>query len=219
MKKYNQLEIYHIESMGTLDGPGVRTVFFLQGCPLRCDYCHNPDSWLQGKGQWWTFDDLFEMVKKNQPYFARTGGVTFSGGEPLMQSENLLAFIKMLKKENIHVTIDTSGYKLDEITMKVLRSCDLVILDIKAFDDESYKEISKMSLFKPLKTLEFLRENKIKHWIRHVKLPNRPFKLEFLESLANHPMCEKYEVLKYHSMGQDKWQPWQNVFKKNYRVG
>lgn len=216
MVRSNVLEVYHIESMGTLDGPGVRTVIFLQGCPLKCDYCHNADSWLQGEGQMMTFEELLVIIKKNQPYFGKKGGVTFSGGEPLIQAENLIAFIKELKKEKIHITIDTSGYMLSDTTKEVLKHSDLVLLDIKAFDDTTYKEVCKLSMFPPLKTLEYLRQENIKHWIRHVRLPSRPFKPEYLEELASHPLCEKYEVLEYHTMGREKWQPWQKTFRKDY---
>lgn len=216
MTKSNHLEIYHIESMGTLDGPGVRTVIFLQGCPLRCDYCHNPDAWLQGKGKKMTFEALLSIIKKNQPYFGKRGGVTFSGGEPLMQAEHLLGFISLLKKLEIHVTIDTSGYTVNETVKNILKHCDLVLLDIKAFDDETYQDISKVSMMSPLKTLDYLRQENIKHWIRHVKLPGRSFKQEYLEGLASHASCEKYEVLEYHTMGLEKWEPWQEVFRRDY---
>jgi len=218
MVESKQLEIYHIESMGTLDGPGIRTVVFLQGCPLRCDYCHNPDSWLKDKGRKMTFNELIDVIKRNQAYYGKYGGVTLSGGEPLMQVDELFDFIKVLKGLDIHVALDTSGYKVNEKIEELLKLCDLVLLDIKAFDEKSYKEISKISMFSPLKTLKFLRDENIKHWIRHVKLPMRPYKLEYLESLASHPSCEKLEILDYHTMGDEKWEDWQKIYKKDYTL-
>lgn len=218
MRESDCLEVYHIESMGTLDGPGIRTVIFLQGCPLRCDYCHNPDAWAVGRGQIMTFDELLKIVKRNQAYFGNEGGVTLSGGEPLLQADCLINFIHILKAEGIHITLDTSGYILNDVTRKVLKSVDLVLLDIKAFDDTTYIEISKISNHEPLKTLDFLRNEEIKHWIRHVKLPGRLFDSKYLSHLASHEACDKYEVLDYHNMGAEKWEAWQTPFRKNYSL-
>lgn len=218
MGRSNQLEIYHIESMGTLDGPGIRTVIFLQGCPLKCDYCHNPDAWLynQGKGQWRTHDEVIEIIMKNKAYYKKSGGVTFSGGEPLMQSESLLKLILLLKKHNIHVAIDTSGAIFNEASLKVLEHSDLVILDIKAFDEATYKDITRRSMTPFSKKLAYIRKENIKHWIRHVKLPGRTFNFKYLEALASHRGCDKFEVLDYHTMGSEKWETWQMQYRNEY---
>ena len=130
--------INQIETLGLVDGPGIRTIVFLNGCNLRCKYCHNPEMWKKREKNY-TSDELFKKIIRNKPYFARNnGGVTFSGGEPLLQIEFLIETIKKLKKENIHVALDTSGHGNGNYK-KLLNLIDLVILDIKHVDKEEYK--------------------------------------------------------------------------------
>lgn len=137
------LEIYKIETLGALDGPGLRTVVFLQGCPMRCGYCHNADSWYSGDGTWMASDDVFRNIIKYKPYYKNTGGVTFSGGEPLLQAEKLLPLIHRLQGDGIHVALDTSGCLVSEAGYQLLRAVDLVILDIKANDDAGYRKLTR----------------------------------------------------------------------------
>ncbi len=197
-----------IETFGLLDGPGIRTVIFLNGCKLRCLYCHNPETWIMQNLNY-TAEEIANIVIKNKPYFTNGGGVTFSGGEPLLQSEFLIEVCKLLKKENIHIALDTSGCgngNYDEL----LKYIDLVILDIKATEEEEYKYITgrDMSLFNEFKN-KIIELNK-KVWIRQVIVPNinddnRHMDLlrEYVKQFTN---IEKIELLPYHTSGVTKYE-------------
>ncbi len=197
-----------IETFGLLDGPGIRTVIFLNGCKLRCLYCHNPETWIMQNLNY-TAEEIANIVIKNKPYFTNGGGVTFSGGEPLLQSEFLIEVCKLLKKENIHIALDTSGCgngNYDEL----LKYIDLVILDIKATEEEEYKYITgrDMSLFNEFKN-KIIELNK-KVWIRQVIVPNinddnRHMDLlrEYVKQFTN---LEKIELLPYHTSGVTKYE-------------
>lgn len=154
------------ESMGLVDGPGVRFVVFMQGCPLRCAYCHNPETWSDEKKIQMTPSDLVKKILKYKPYFGDEGGVTFSGGEPLHQPEFLLEALKECKKNGIHTCLDTSG--AGENYDEILDYCDLIILDVKELDEEKYKKLTgqNMDWFK-----NFLKKCQEKHkkmWLRQV---------------------------------------------------
>ena len=144
--------INKIETMGLVDGPGVRTVVFMQGCALRCLFCHNPETWELKKGVEYTPLALVDKIKRYKNYYGEDGGVTFSGGEPLIQSEFLIEVCKLLKKENINICLDTSGVgtNFDEI----LDLVDLVIFDVKAIDDNGYNKMTGANINK---SLEFLK--------------------------------------------------------------
>lgn len=197
-----------IETFGLLDGPGIRTVIFLNGCKLRCLYCHNPETWIMQNLNY-TAEEIANIVIKNKPYFTNGGGVTFSGGEPLLQSKFLIEVCKLLKKENIHIALDTSGCgngNYDEL----LKYIDLVILDIKATEEEEYKYITgrDMSLFNEFKN-KIIELNK-KVWIRQVIVPNinddnRHMDLlrEYVKQFTN---LEKIELLPYHTSGVTKYE-------------
>lgn len=197
-----------IETFGLLDGPGIRTVIFLNGCKLRCLYCHNPETWIMQNLNY-TAEEIANIVIKNKPYFTNGGGVTFSGGEPLLQSEFIIEVCKLLKKENIHIALDTSGCgngNYDEL----LKYIDLVILDIKATEEEEYKYITgrDMSLFNEFKN-KIIELNK-KVWIRQVIVPNinddkRHMDLlrEYVKQFTN---LEKIELLPYHTSGVTKYE-------------
>ncbi len=197
-----------IETFGLLDGPGIRTVIFLNGCKLRCLYCHNPETWIMQNLNY-TAEEIANIVIKNKPYFTNGGGVTFSGGEPLLQSEFIIEVCKLLKKENVHIALDTSGCgngNYDEL----LKYIDLVILDIKATEEEEYKYITgrDMSLFNEFKN-KIIEFNK-KVWIRQVIVPNinddkRHMDLlrEYVKQFTN---LEKIELLPYHTSGVTKYE-------------
>ena len=197
-----------IETFGLLDGPGIRTVIFLNGCKLRCLYCHNPETWIMQNLNY-TAEEIANIVIKNKPYFTNGGGVTFSGGEPLLQSEFLIEVCKLLKKENIHIALDTSGCgngNYDEL----LKYIDLVILDIKATEEEEYKYITgrDMSLFNEFKN-KIIELNK-KVWIRQVIVPNinddkqhMDLLREYVKQFTN---LEKIELLPYHTSGVTKYE-------------
>ena len=195
------------ESMGLVDGPGVRFVVFMQGCPLRCAYCHNPETWSDEKKIQMTPSDLVKKILKYKPYFRTEGGVTFSGGEPLHQPEFLLEALKECKKNGIHTCLDTSG--AGENYDEILDYCDLIILDVKELDEEKYKKLTgqNMDWFK-----NFLKKCQEKHkkmWLRQVIVPGyndteeSVLKLkDFVSKLHN---IEKVELLPYHSMAKEKY--------------
>lgn len=211
--KTSKLEVYHIETLGTLDGPGVRTVIFFQGCPLKCCYCHNPDSWRRGQGKDYDTEDLVQEVLKYKAYFGKSGGVTLSGGEPLGQAKALQILVKRLKEEDIHIALDTSGGLWSQDVQALLRSVDLVLLDIKADNEENYRQLTHSSMENPMKVLAYLQEIEKPYWIRHVVLPGNYIE-EHIDQITDHPMRLKLDFLKYHSMGLEKWQLWQLKYRK-----
>jgi len=202
--------IHSFETFGTVDGPGIRFIFFVQGCGLRCKYCHNRDTWDKRCGQKYDVDFIFNKIMKYKNYITPNGGVTVSGGEPLLQVPFLIELFKKLKSEGIHTCIDTSG--MVEITndIKVLLSLtDLVLLDIKHIDDEKCKNLVGSSNKLELEFAKYLSDNGIKMWIRQVLVPGYTddkedlIKLrDFIKSLNT---VEKVEILPYHNMGKYKW--------------
>lgn len=198
-----------IESFGLVDGPGIRTVVFLSGCKLRCKYCHNPEMWLKGKENI-TSSELLQKIIHNRPYFKRnSGGVTFSGGEPLLQIDFLLEVCPMLKKEGIHIALDTAGVgigKYDEL----LPYIDLVLLDIKHINYEGYLDLTGQSMDEFYKFVDSVNKNNTKVWIRQVIIPDVNDSKEYVEGLSKFLKqinnIEKIEFLPYHKMGDEKYQ-------------
>ncbi len=202
--------VHSLESLGTVDGPGIRYVVFLQGCPLRCKFCHNPDTWDTHKGTIFTPEELVYEIIKYKSYMAfSNGGVTFTGGEPTLQAEFLLEVCKLLKPHGIHVALDTSGFILNDTVKELLEYVDLVLLDIKNFDPIVYKEVTGVALDPTLRFLDYLREKKITAWIRYVLVPKLTDNLESVKELSAHldqyPNVEKIELLPFHKMGEYKW--------------
>lgn len=207
MKKSNIMgSINSIESFGLVDGPGIRTVVFLNGCKLRCLYCHNPEMWVKQELNY-TVEELVKKIIRNKPYFSNNGGVTFSGGEPLLQSEFLLEVCKELKKENIHIAIDTAG--VGNNYEELFDYIDLVILDIKHVEESGYKYITKRSMSDFNSFIEFLNSNNKKVWIRQVIIPGINDNLKYLKKLKlflkKINNIEKIEFLPYHKMGIEKY--------------
>lgn len=208
--------IHSFESFGTVDGPGIRFVVFLQGCPLRCQYCHNPDTWGAG-GTEYAVEEVVQRVLRYKNYFGDTGGVTVTGGEPLLQIDFVTELFTLLKAKGIHTCIDTSGitFKKDsegsvEKHKKLLAVTDLVLLDIKHIDDEACQKLTGQSNENTLAFAKFLSDNGVKTWIRQVLVPNITDKEEdlrklraFIDTLAT---VEKVEVLPYHTMGAVKYE-------------
>lgn len=203
-----QGSIANIETFGLVDGPGIRTVVFLNGCKLRCIFCHNPEM-LKMQQNNYTSEELVKKILRNKPYFKRNnGGVTFSGGEPLLQYDFLVETCKLLKKENIHIALDTAGVgngKYDEI----LDIVDLVIFDIKATEEELYNYITENHISESLKFLKKCQEKNKKMWLRQVIIPNINDNegyinklVEFIRPLKN---IEKIEFLPYHTLGISKY--------------
>lgn len=202
--------IHSYESMGTVDGPGIRFVVFLQGCPLRCKYCHNPDTWNIGEKKIQeSAEDTLKKIKRYKNYFGKKGGVTVTGGEPLVQSDYVLELFKLCKQEGIHTALDTSGYIFNEKVKEILKYTDLVLLDIKALDKEIYKDLTRVELDNTLKFLNYLQEIKKVVWIRHVVVPNITDDNKLLEEtakfLSKFDNIELVEILPYHTLGIFKY--------------
>lgn len=201
--------INKIETLGLVDGPGIRTVVFLSGCKLRCKYCHNPEMWKMQSPNY-TPQELADRIIRNKPYFKRNnGGVTFSGGEPLLQSEFLIEVFKLLKKENIHIAIDTAGVG-DGNYDEILSYVDLVLLDIKHVTKDDYKELTGIDIDESQKFIESLNKSNKPVWIRQVIVPGLTDSDNYLHSLKEHlkkiKNIEKIEFLPYHTLGKEKYQ-------------
>lgn len=208
--------IHSIETCGTVDGPGIRFVIFVQGCPMRCLYCHNPDTWPMDGGTERTCDDLLQQYKNNSEFYT-TGGITVTGGEPLMQIDFLLELFTKAKAMNIHTCIDTSGitYKpgnteYNEKLDKVLDLTNLVMLDIKHIDPEQHKILCSQPNEGILAFAKHLEEKNVDVWIRHVVVPNYTYNEEYLHRLGLYlgtlKNIKALDVLPYHTMGEVKYQ-------------
>lgn len=202
--------IHSIESMGLVDGPGIRTVVFFQGCALRCRYCHNPDTWAENEGKEYTPEELVKKIARFKPYFIQNGGgVTFSGGDPLRQPEFLLEVLKLCKAKEIHTCLDTAGYGFSDYD-EILKYTDLVLFDVKHFTREGYKNITRCDIDKSLEFLEAMKRNNTKMWIRHVVVPGLTDGEEhikaFKEFIKDIPNVEKVELLPYHLLGVNKYE-------------
>lgn len=210
MKKFSSGYIHSIETMGLVDGPNIRIVIFMQGCSLRCSFCHNPDTWDVKSNLKMDAEEVVNEIRKYRPYIEMGGGVTFSGGEPLLQSKFLLDMLKLCKKAGIHTCIDTSGTGYSkEYLDEILKYTDLVILDIKAIDEESYKKITKRNMDMFNYFIERLKLNNNKLWLRQVIVPtindNSEYILKLKEYIKQFNDLEKIELLPYHTMGVSKY--------------
>ncbi|SEF87260.1 pyruvate formate lyase activating enzyme [Caloramator fervidus] len=203
-------KVHSIETMGLVDGPGIRVVVFMQGCRLRCLYCHNPDTWDLKGGFEVTVEELLNKVKRYKVYFQRSnGGVTLSGGEPLLQPDFVIEFFKRCKQEGIHTALDTSGYgigKYDEI----LKWTDLVLLDIKHINDIEHKKLTGFNRHGFFEFLNSVKRNQNKLWIRHVVVPKITDGEDHIRKLARFinsiPNVERVELLPYHVHGVNKYE-------------
>lgn len=201
-----------IESMGLVDGPGIRAVVFLTGCKLRCKYCHNPESWTKREDNF-TTEEVLKKILRFKPYFKRNnGGVTFSGGEPLLQEDFLIEMCKLLKQNNIHVALDTAGVgngKYEEI----LENVDLILFDVKHVTSEGYKDLTGGMLNEVFDFLTVANRMKKKFWIRQVIVPGIMDNDDYIERLSNFikthfiaSNIEKIEFLPYHTLGKEKYE-------------
>ena len=201
--------IHSFQSLGTVDGPGVRFVVFLQGCNLRCKCCHNPDTWKINDGKEYTPEQVFEKVMRFREYFGHNGGITLSGGEPLLQSEFAYELFSLCKKENINTCLDTSGSIINTSVKKLLSVIDHVLLDIKYTDDALYQENVGCSLFSALNFLALLEENGIKTTLRQVIIPTKndtPENILKLKEIASsHECVVKTELLPFKKICQSKY--------------
>lgn len=203
-------KIHSIESMGLVDGPGIRTVVFFQGCKLRCAYCHNPDTWACFGGKDIDSNDLLNKILRYKPYFSRSGGgVTFSGGDPLMQPEFLLEMLKLCKQNGIHTTLDTAGYGFGNYEA-ILKYTDLILFDIKHVSADGYKELTGQDDKEAYKFLRTAQRMGVPLWIRHVVVPGITDGYEHLKKLADIinsiKFINKIELLPYHTLGVNKYE-------------
>ncbi|PHS31042.1 MAG: pyruvate formate-lyase 1-activating enzyme [Alkaliphilus sp.] len=203
--------VHSVETFGTLDGPGIRYVIFLQGCPLKCKYCHNRDTWSVCGGTEMSTDELIVDIEKYENFFASSGGgVTISGGEPFLQPEFLKDLLRKLKNAGIHTCIDTSGYVNMSTIEDIIDYVDLFLLDIKHIDNDKHIELTGVSNLKTLEFAKYLSARNIPVWIRHVVVPTiTDSKIdiinlaEFIITLKN---VERVDILPYHSTGKVKWE-------------
>lgn len=198
-----EVKVHSIETLGALDGPGLRTIFFLGGCPLRCKYCHNPDMFTDKSSTAKTVQELVALAKRYKLYYENGGGVTLSGGEPLVQAEGCYELITALKKEGIHTCLDTSGGIYSE---KVLSAVDLVILDFKHTTPDEYLELTGIKMDNFVKTLNYIKANEIPFWARQVIVPGITDDENQVKAFVK--MAEgscKTEILPYHIMGKNKY--------------
>lgn len=197
-----------IETLGLVDGPGVRVVIFLQGCPLRCLFCHNPETWQITEKLKMAPKEIVDFIKKYKNYFGTDGGVTFSGGEPLYQPEFLLETLKLCKEENIHTCLDTSGVYTTYLN-EILQYTDLVILDIKAIEEIKYKQMTGHSITTFLEFLKIVQQQNKPLWIRQVIIPGindtKEYILELKQFIKPIKNIQKIELLPYHTMGISKY--------------
>lgn len=206
-------KIHSFESFGTVDGPGIRFVVFMQGCPMRCKYCHNPDTWDFSGGSEYSARQVAEKALKYKHYIQKGGGVTVSGGEPLMQAEFVRELFTILKREGVHTALDTSGINFDrnDETLKDLLSVtDLVLLDIKHIDENEHKKLTGQTNAKPLAFAQYLSEIGKDIIIRHVLVPGITDNDENLKKLHSFisqlKTVKAVEVLPYHTMGEVKYE-------------
>jgi pyruvate formate lyase activating enzyme len=196
-----------IETFGLVDGPGIRVVVFFNGCKLRCKYCHNPEMWTK-KAENYSPQELVDKIKRYKSYFKDNGGVTFSGGEPLLHSKFIIETAKLLKEENIHIALDTSGVGLGDYN-EVLPYIDLVILDIKHTKPLGYKELTNLEIDEAEKFIKELNKTNVPVWIRQVIVPGIMDNYSYIDSLINYLYkinnIKRVDFLPFHRLGREKY--------------
>ncbi|WP_299573136.1 pyruvate formate lyase 1-activating protein [uncultured Shewanella sp.] len=203
--------IHSIESFGTVDGPGIRYVAFMQGCLMKCQYCHNRDTWDLDGGKEVTVDELMSQIIGYKP-FLKSGGVTATGGEAILQAEFVAELFKACKENDLHTCLDTNGFvrKYSAVIDELLDNTDLVLLDIKQMDDSKHIDLTKVSNQRTLQFAEYLAKRNQKTWVRYVVVDGFTEDLASAKALADfiEPMnnVEKVELLPYHQLGTHKWE-------------
>ncbi|MDP4133949.1 MAG: pyruvate formate-lyase-activating protein [Bacillota bacterium] len=202
--------IHSIQTLGTVDGPGIRCVVFFQGCPLRCACCHNPDAWDEGGGTPFTPKEVFDKILRIKPYFGKGGGVTLSGGEPLMQPEFTFELLKLCKENGIHTALDTSGCIFNDAAKNLIGLSDLILLDIKFKNTFLYQKYTGGSMDTVLRFLQYANDNNKRVWIRQVILPGindtKQDITELCELLKPFRSIEKLELLPFRKLCLEKYQ-------------
>ena len=209
--------IHSFLSMGAVDGPGLRYVVFLQGCPLRCAYCHNPETWDLTGGTPYTAEDFCKTILRYRPYFGENGGVTVSGGEPLLQLDFVSEVFRLARAKKVQTALDTSAqpFAPDNAEWmarfdRLLENTDLVILDLKEIDDEKHKKLTGHSNKNILAMAQYVAARGVDLWIRHVLVPGLTDDADGLRQLdafiKTLPTVRRVEILPYHTLGLFKWQ-------------
>lgn len=201
--------VHSIQSLGTVDGPGVRFVVFLQGCNLRCGCCHNPDTWETVGGTQYTAQQIVDKATRYKEYFGKDGGITLSGGEPLLQAQFAYEVFSLCHENSINTCLDTSGCILNDEVKKLLAVTDRVLLDIKYTTDAQYRKYAGCSIDKPLEFLAYLNQQKIPVTLRQVIIPtltDNEENIKRLKNIANkHPVVDKIELLPFRKICQTKY--------------
>lgn len=208
--------IHSVESFGSVDGPGVRYIFFLQGCHMRCKYCHNPETWSMTGGELLTPQEAFDKAYRYHNYWKDKGGITVSGGEALIQIDFVTELFKVAKKNGVHTTLDTSGnpFTMEEPFIskfnELMEVTDLFLLDIKHIDDEKHKELTGWTNSNIIQLAKYLSDNNKDMWIRHVLVPTITDDEESLKKLSAFvktlKTVKRFEVLPYHTLGVFKYE-------------
>ena len=202
--------VHSVETAGMVDGPGIRYLVFLAGCNLRCKYCHNPDTWKMKDGYQASVGEILQDIEKYRSYLTFSGGgVTVTGGEPLMQAEFLRELLKACKRAGFHTTVDTSGFANTKVIREVLQYTDLLLLDLKGIDPARYEALTAVPLAPTLATFQIAEEMQVPVWVRYVLVPGLTDLEEdlraarqFLDGFTN---IERTDVLPFHKMGEYKW--------------
>ncbi|MEG0829234.1 MAG: pyruvate formate-lyase-activating protein [Anaerovoracaceae bacterium] len=203
-------KLHSIETFGAVDGPGIRTVFFLQGCPARCIYCHNPDTWNTTGGRDITVEEIVKTAKRSLPYYGLEGGVTFSGGEPLMQGQFLIEAMEQLSSKGINSILDTSGTYVDQYTQEAIAKSQMLLLDIKHQEPETFMGLCNLNQSSLLQVIRMANEEKKPVLVRQVVIPginDTEANVISLKSFVNEKIDNIYkiELLGYHNMAIEKW--------------
>lgn len=224
-------KIHSFETFGTVDGPGTRFVIFFQGCPLRCKYCHNPDTWEYEGAKEYTVEEVVSEILKYKKYYSK-GGVTATGGEPLVQIDFLIKLFRELKKHGLHTAVDTNGFLYDKNNenkfLELLEVTDLFLLDLKHINDTKHIDLTGQSNNTVLEFAKFLSKNNKETWVRHVVVPGYTTQKEdlyelksFIDTLKN---VSNVEILPYHTLGVNKYEklgidyPFKDVFPPDENV-
>ncbi len=203
------LRVHSYESFGAVDGPGIRLVIFLQGCPLRCIFCHNPDTWEVHAGTETTLDEILHKAKRMRPYLGADGGITFSGGEPLLQAEAVLEATRALQAEGFHVALDTSAGIDSETIYTLLDTVDLILLDVKAPGAERFREVTGLAQDANRRIFEHLRQTQKPVWIRQVVaegLNDTPAEQAATQAYIAGLNVQRFDKLPYHELGIHKYE-------------
>lgn len=202
------IRFHSFETLGTLEGPGIRLLVFLQGCNAECVYCHNPDTWPNRGGNMVEDEFILDRVKREIAYFGKEGGVTFSGGDPIVQTRNLIPLMKKIKEMGVHTALETNASIFNDDVRELLDNTDLLLLDLKHIDPEWRKKITHLD-YDPLLLAQYREEKKMPFWLRYVLMPGYTDQDEYMIQAAKvfseYTMLDRVDILPYHKDGIEKY--------------